>query len=138
MISIVNYLFERGMVGDTSTYYPEQQGPITGAVKYWTGIRSRADVDEMVKNARAAEKEKAAEAIKKAGQGATTSLTNDTSGATAAGHALKKGGQAAGEALGDLGKKSAEFAGEHGTTAGVLGGAAIATLAMRRKKAQAQ
>ena len=144
MISIVKYLSEAGRVGDVSTYEPQQQGPVTGAVKYWTGIRSRADVKEAQDQAAfdkakalaklRAEHTDALSKVKKAG----SALSDTTSGSEAAGHALKKGAQAAGEAAGSFGKKAAEFAGEHPAAAGIAAGMGAAALLLRRKKAQMQ
>ncbi len=139
MISIVKYISE---VGDFSTYAPEQQGPLTGAYKYWTGGRTGADVKEMAKRASEKTAGEWAERLRKHmathTPGNTTGAAGDMSGSEAAGIALKKGAQSAGEAVGSLGKKAAEFAGEHAGAAGLIAGGlgAAAILAARRKKAQ--
>jgi len=141
MISIVKCLFE-WKIGDADTYKPEQQGPITGTVKYWTPIRSDKDVIEAKKEIAsewserlAKQRAEHAEALKKA----ATKAADATSGTEAAGIALSKGAKSAGEAVGGFGKKAMEFAGEHPAAAmGVAGAGLAAALMARRKKNQTQ
>jgi len=169
MISIIKY-FSEAEVGidipwldDQKTFKAAQQGPITGAIKAATGIRSRADVieaqrqkdyehglnlkmkmaqkDKMLHDWEAHDKthgahDAAGNTIKKAADKAKD--VEDITGSEAAGHAMKKGAESAGEAVGSVGQKVGELAGEHpGLVAGAVGIGAGLLLA-RRKKAQAQ
>jgi len=134
-------------VGDFSTYKPEQQGPLTGAFKYWTGLRTGADVAEARKEAERetafkwAQKLRQATADKdkanvSAAASAAKKAAGEISGSEAAGIAAKKGFTSAGEALGGASKKVAELAGEHpGLVAGATG-LGLGALLMKRRRQQ--
>ena len=144
MLSIVKYLSEASTHDDP--WAPRGQSLWTSGAKAITHIRTPSDVNaayhagEGDARAEALAKAKAL-AAKKVGEAGTAALSDKTTGAEAAGHALKKGAQAAGEAAGSLGKHAADFAGANPGTAGaIVGGLGAAALyaAARRRKAQAQ